>query len=73
MQDPYFDYKPGLDSKGNPTGKMIKSKKPIPDGLSKHDAEILKKVTRRAYRLDNCFHFCGIKVGWSSVIGLVPA
>ena len=57
---------------GNSTGKTIKRKRPVPPGLNKQEEKILKKVTRRAYRLDNCFNFCGIKVGWSAIFGIIP-
>ena len=57
---------------GKPTGKSTRRKKPLPAGLTKEEEKVLKKVTRRAYRLDNCFSFCGIRVGWSSIIGIIP-
>lgn len=61
-----------LDVNGKPTGKVIKQKKPIPPGISKHDEKILNKVRRRAYRLDESFNICGIKFGVSSIVGLIP-
>lgn len=55
-------------------GKMKKVKKQIPAYIPEHDAEILAKARRRAYKLDFClFNFLGFRFGWSSVIGLVPA
>lgn len=45
-----------------------------PPGLSSKDVKILKKVRRRAYRLDQsisccCCHF---RIGWAAVIGIIP-
>ena len=57
---------------GNPTGKVKKRKRAIPEGLSSHDAKVLTKVKRRAYRLDQSMNILGLKVGWSSIIGIVP-
>ena len=58
---------------GNATGKPKKQRRAIPPGLNKKEEKILKKVTRRAYRLDNCISFCGVRIGWGTVIGVVPA
>jgi hypothetical protein len=42
-------------------------------GLSNHDTEVLNKVLRRAHQLDmGLLNLCGIKVGWSSVIAVIP-
>lgn len=42
-------------------------------GISKNDAEILRKVRKKAYRYDQSFDCCcGIKFGWSAIIGLFP-
>jgi len=72
QEDPYFEEVPATNLLGRPTTK--KRRKAAPDGISDHDARILTKVKRRAYRLDLClFNCCGIRFGWSSVIGLVPA
>lgn len=50
-----------------------KRKRKIPDGLSHHDAKILKKVRSRAYCLDLSLSCCcGCKLGWAGVIGLIP-
>ncbi|KAB5570785.1 PH domain-containing protein [Coniochaeta sp. 2T2.1] len=54
-------------------GKFKTKKRGIPDGLSPNDQKVLKKVRRRAYRLDmSLFNCCGIRFGWSSVIGIIP-
>lgn len=55
-------------------GKMKKVKKEIPAYIPPHDADVLAKARKTAYRLDYAlFTFAGIRFGWSSVIGLVPA
>ncbi|KAF2175265.1 hypothetical protein K469DRAFT_765654 [Zopfia rhizophila CBS 207.26] len=55
-------------------GKMKKVKKQIPAYIPSHDAEILARARKRAYILDVClFNFVGIRFGWSSVIGIIPA
>ena len=71
-EDPYFDYVSPLDMNGNAKGKPKKQKKATPPGLTKKEEKVLKKVTRRAYRLDNCLNFCGIRVGWGVVAGIIP-
>ncbi|KAK2804228.1 hypothetical protein FQN51_002317 [Onygenales sp. PD_10] len=72
QEDPYFETVPATNLLGRPTTK--KKRKAAPEGISAHDAKVLTKVKRRAYRLDLClFNFCGIRFGWSSVIGIVPA
>lgn len=64
---------PILDKRGQPSGKVKKVKKGIPRGVSDHDTRILKSVRRRAYRLDlSLFNLCGIKFGWSAIIGIIP-
>ncbi|OAA58053.1 PH domain containing protein [Niveomyces insectorum RCEF 264] len=72
-KDPYFEEVPVYDRQGRPTGKLKKQKKGLPAGLSQNDTHVLKRVRKRAYRLDmslcNC---CGIRFGWSSIIGFVP-
>ncbi|KAH7131391.1 hypothetical protein B0J13DRAFT_103375 [Dactylonectria estremocensis] len=73
-EDPYFEHVPATRLNGTPSGKLKKRKKALPPGISEHDAMVLTKVKRRAYRLDlSLFSCCGIRFGWSSAIGLVPA
>jgi len=68
-KDPYFALK--TDPR---TGKTKKVKKQVPDYIPEHDALVLAKVRKRAYSLDMClFNLFGIRFGWSSVVGLVPA
>ena len=44
----------------------------MPPGLSARDAAILRSVMKRAHYLDKGFSLCGIRFGWTFVIGLVP-
>ena len=48
------------------------SQRPAPPGLSKHDAQILKSVQTRAHHLDKSLNLCGLRVGWSFFIALIP-
>ncbi|KAI1426745.1 hypothetical protein F5Y12DRAFT_783782 [Xylaria sp. FL1777] len=62
VDDPYFEQVPATRLNGTPNGKFKKVRKALPPGLSPHDAEVLNKVKRRAYRLDMAFgSFLGIK------------
>jgi len=64
--DPYFEYRP------NKRGKMKKVRKQIPAYIPPHDAEILAKVRKWAYRLDVKMSFMGMRFGWGALIGLIP-
>ena len=44
----------------------------MPPGLSTRDAAILRSVKTRAHYLDKGFSLCGIRFGWTFIIGLVP-
>lgn len=74
LADPYFEEVPATRLDGRPSKtKTKKVRKALPPGLSEHDAKILTKVKRRAYRLDMSFgSFMGLKLGWGSLIGLFP-
>ncbi|OLN81609.1 putative membrane protein [Colletotrichum chlorophyti] len=74
-EDPYFESVPATRLDGTPhPSKVKKRRKALPPGISKKDGEVLTKVKRRAYRLDmSLFTLCGIRFGWGSVIGLIPA
>lgn len=68
--DPYFEA-----TADTPGGKKSKpKKKALPPGLSERDAKVLKKVRRRAYRMDRAMSCCccGFRFGWSAVIGIIP-
>ncbi|KAF4609757.1 hypothetical protein D9613_012034 [Agrocybe pediades] len=53
-------------------GKTKKRKRALPPGLSKRDAKILRKLMRRAHRLDKGFSILGFRFGWTFLIGLIP-
>ncbi|OBT59796.1 hypothetical protein VE03_10563, partial [Pseudogymnoascus sp. 23342-1-I1] len=71
-EDPYFESVPATKLNSKPSKKMKKVRKALPLGISEHDGKVLMKVKRRAYRLDSLFNCCGIRFGWSSVIGIIP-
>lgn len=71
--DPRYKYIDIIGRGGQPTGKKKRVEKEIPDSISKKDAVILQSVRKRAYALDmSLFSLCGVKFGWSSVIGFIP-
>ncbi|KAJ9152165.1 PH domain containing protein [Coniochaeta hoffmannii] len=71
--NPFEEQIPVYDKNGRETGKTKTRKRGFPTGLSQNDLKILKKVRKRAYRLDmSLFNCCGIRFGWSSVIGIIP-
>ncbi|KAG1870738.1 hypothetical protein DFJ58DRAFT_764367 [Suillus subalutaceus] len=53
-------------------GKQRRRKRAIPPGLSARDAKILKSVQRRAHYLDKGFSICGLRFGWTFIIGIIP-
>jgi len=72
-EDPYFEQVPATRLDGRPTTKTKKRRKALPAGISEHDGKVLTKVKRRAHRLDmSLFSLCGIRFGWSSLIGIFP-
>lgn len=53
--------------------KTKKAWKKAPEqGLSRNDTKIFNEFNKQAYSLDNCFTICGIKLGWSAVLGVIP-
>jgi len=54
------------------SGKTKRRRRELPPGLSKRDAKILKKVKSRAHYLDKGFGLCGMRFGWTFLIGLLP-
>jgi len=71
--DPYFETVPAGRLSVAGRQKTKRRKKALPPGLSREDEKTLVKVKRRAYRLDMAFgNFCGMQVGWSSLIAIVP-
>jgi len=53
-------------------GRTRRRKRELPPGLSKRDAKILKKIKWRAHYLDKGFRICGLRFGWTFIIGLIP-
>ncbi|KAI9829526.1 MAG: hypothetical protein M1826_005570 [Phylliscum demangeonii] len=72
-EDPYFEQVPATRLDGRPSKKTKKRRKALPPGISECDGKVLTKAKRRAYILDMGFSFCGIRFGWGSIIGLIPA
>ena len=69
--DPFYETVPATRL-GMKTTK--KRKRALPPGLTPQEEQVLTKAKSRAYRLDlSLFSLCGLRFGWSSVIGLVPA
>jgi len=72
-ENPYEEQVPVYDKNGRPTNKTKKRKRPLPTNLSPNDTRVLKKVRQRAYHLDmSLFNLCGFRIGWSSVIAIIP-
>lgn len=68
--DPYYEEIPHPKK----PGKMKKVRKEIPAYIPTQEANVLAKARKTAYRLDYAlFTIFGMRFGWSSVIGLVPA
>ncbi|WFD42247.1 hypothetical protein MPSI1_000888 [Malassezia psittaci] len=44
----------------------------LPPGLTSHEAKVLRKVRSRAHYLDKGFRICGLRFGWTFIIGLIP-
>lgn len=63
--DPYYEYY-------MEDGKEKRRKREVPPGLSKHDEKILRKLKKRAHTLDKGFNMCGLRFGWTFIIGLIP-
>ncbi|PIL35609.1 hypothetical protein GSI_02337 [Ganoderma sinense ZZ0214-1] len=57
------------------SGPMLKIpflQRGTPPGLSKRDVKVLKSVQRRAHYLDKGFYICGMRFGWTFIIGIIP-
>ena len=44
----------------------------LPPGLTPEEAKILRKLKKRAHRLDKGFSLCGIRFGWTFIIAIIP-
>ncbi|KAF7343462.1 hypothetical protein MVEN_01779000 [Mycena venus] len=53
-------------------GRKKRRRRDIPPGLSARDAKILKSIQRRAHYLDKGFSLCGMRFGWTFIIGIIP-
>ncbi|GAA5918265.1 hypothetical protein JCM1841_002136 [Sporobolomyces salmonicolor] len=53
-------------------GRERRRKRKMPEGLSKRDERILRSVRRRAHYLDKGFSLCGLRFGWTAILGLIP-
>lgn len=65
-EDPFYQH--WTDAKG----KQRRRKRPPPPGLTKAEAQCLKKIARRAHYLDKGFYICGLRFGWTFIIGVIP-
>ncbi|KAK1832329.1 hypothetical protein QBC39DRAFT_256833 [Podospora conica] len=72
-ENPYMEKVPVLNQRGEIT-KYKERERPLPDGLSSNDKQILHTVRRKAYKWDMSFRFCcfSSRFGWSFFIGLIP-
>ncbi|KAJ4479313.1 hypothetical protein J3R30DRAFT_3477487 [Lentinula aciculospora] len=68
----YAPADPMYESYTDAKGKERRRRRAIPPGLSSRDAKILKSVQRRAHYLDKGFSLCGLRFGWTFIIGIIP-
>ncbi|KAF5343427.1 hypothetical protein D9758_011851 [Tetrapyrgos nigripes] len=68
----YAPADPLYETYTDPKGRQKRRRRDIPPGLSKRDAKILKSIQRRAHYLDKGFSLCGLRFGWTFIIGLIP-
>lgn len=74
-EDPFYE-EVSFEKRSFWTGssKLVTKKleKPIPEYIPAEDREVLRRVRRKAYRLDMMFKICGIRIGWLGIIGIIP-
>lgn len=70
-EDPYFEEIPEDDLHFYQR-KGAKRKRRLPEFIPKHDLLILESIKKNAYRLDLQLSFCGFRLGWAGIIGLIP-
>ncbi|SCW01224.1 LAFE_0D07822g1_1 [Lachancea fermentati] len=74
-EDPFFE-EVEFEKKSFWSGssRIVRKKrdKSIPTFIPEADRRVLKKVRKRAYRLDLAFHLCGVRFGWLGIIGILP-
>lgn len=72
VEDPYYEETlVGYAHDGKPKYKRVVRK--VQEEIREHDAKVLNKVRKQAYRYDMWFSALGMRFGLSSVVGLVPA
>ncbi|KAG8853983.1 hypothetical protein FRB96_007846 [Tulasnella sp. 330] len=71
LQD-YTPQDPMYEEYTDARGRKKQRKRELPPGLSQRDADILRKVKKRAHYLDKGFSICGARFGYTGIIGLVP-
>jgi len=70
--DSYTPKDPLYETYVDDKGRERRRKREVPPGLSKRDEKILKSVKRRAHYLDKGFKLCGMRFGWTFIIGFIP-
>ncbi|KAJ7747941.1 hypothetical protein DFH07DRAFT_830635 [Mycena maculata] len=70
--DKYTPVDPMYEDYTDKRGRKRKRRRQIPPGLSARDAKILKSIQRRAHYLDKGFSLCGMRFGWTFIIGVIP-
>lgn len=75
LEDPYFE-EVEFEKRSFWSGstKLVKCRreKSIPEYVAEKDRKLLRRLRKRAYRMEMMFNFCGIRFGWLGIIGLVP-
>ncbi|CAI5757594.1 unnamed protein product [Candida verbasci] len=69
--DPYFEEIPENELLFYQR-KGAKRRRKLPSYIPKHDLKILNSVKNKAYALDLQLSLCGLRIGWSAIIGLIP-
>jgi len=70
--DQYAPVDPLYEEYVDNKGKKKRRKREIPPGLSDRDIKILKSVKWRAHYLDKGFKICGMRFGYTFIIGIIP-
>ncbi|KAK6456266.1 uncharacterized protein RJT20DRAFT_43309 [Scheffersomyces xylosifermentans] len=70
-EDPYFEPIPENELHFYQK-KGAKRKRKMPNFIPKKDLDILNSIKRKAYRLDLQLSMCGLRLGLSGIIGLLP-
>ncbi|VVT51164.1 uncharacterized protein SAPINGB_P003005 [Magnusiomyces paraingens] len=70
-EDPFYDTIQVTKPNGKVKTKRV-WKEPPELGLCEKDQEIMRQFSKRAWNLDMFFSFCGMRLGWSAIIGIIP-